>query len=171
MIGGRDHGHAEQIGLELHQQLVAPRRRRRRAARPGVPGVGVMALDSVGGLEGDGLQRGAGEVAAVVPRVRPMIVPARVGIPVRRAEPGEGGHEIDAAVGSASRPSVLDLRGLRDEPEAVAQPLHGGAGDEDAALQRIVDLVADPPGHVVSRPWSRSGEPAPVFISRKQPVP
>ena len=64
-----------------------------------------------------------------------------------RAEPGEGGHEIDLLVGVGARRQFAGLRGAGDEAEPVAQPLHGRAGGEDRAFERIgalaLQLVGD----------------------------
>ena len=59
-----------------------------------------------------------------------------------------------------------------DHAQSVAQPLHGSAGDEDGAFQRIggaaVELQA---ATVVSSRWREATGSAPVWASRKQPVP
>ncbi len=55
--------------------------------------------------------------------------------------------------------------------ESVAQPLHDGAGDEDAALERELAPARQLPrdgGHEVVR---RGDALLPVFSSMKQPVP
>ena len=55
---------------------------------------------------------------------------------MRRAEPCEGGDEVDAA-GRFDRPGErLGLGRRGDDPEPVAQPLDGRARDEDRALER-----------------------------------
>ena len=53
----------------------------------------------VDGLVGHRLERRAREVRAAAAAREPDDRPARVGIPVRRAQPGERGHEVDAVVG------------------------------------------------------------------------
>ena len=66
---------------------------------------------------------------------------ARVGIPVWRAEADERGHQIHAAgIADAGRERLL--AGVADQLQAITQPLHGGAGDEDAALERVGGLPA-----------------------------
>ena len=52
----------------------------------------------------------------------------RIRIPVRRAEPGERGHEVDAARVRDRGGERLDVAGFPDRVEAVAQPLHGRPG-------------------------------------------
>ena len=78
--------------------------------------------------------------ARVVPRVRPDDRAARVGVPVRAAEAGERGHEIDAAANRARWPRAPRRRPTLDDAEAVAQPLHDGAADEHGAFERVVHV-------------------------------
>ena len=113
------------------------------AARP----VGAHRLEQIAGLVADRFERGAGEFGAPALRVRPIDRAARIGIPVRRAEPDEGRHQIDllGRVGRARQ--RVRVGGALDQLQPVAQPLHGGAGDEDRAFQRIgalaVELIGD----------------------------
>ena len=64
------------------------------------------------------------------------------------------------------------IRRRGDEPEPVAQPLQGGAGDEDAALERE-DVVrrrcARPPSRASPSPGS--GTESPTLTSRNEPGP
>ena len=106
----------------------------------------LLGPDRVDGLVGDRLERGAGQVGSTVAAREPDDRPARVGIPVRRAEPGQGRHEVDVVVGVEGGGQPLGLRRLRDHAEPVAQPLHGGAGDEDRGLERVVGALAEAPG-------------------------
>ena len=131
-----------------------------------------IAVEHVGALERDRLERGARDVRRGGAAREAEDRAARVGVPVRRAEAGERRHEIDAAVVGHARGERLDLRGRADDPQAVAQPLHDGAADEHAALERVVGravaLPRDGRQQVVARTRRRC---FPVFISRKQPVP
>ena len=68
---------------------------------------------------------------------------AHARIPVRRAEADEGRHEIDALGGIGLVGKRPGLGGLLDDTQAVAQPLHGGAGDEDRAFQRVGALACE----------------------------
>ena len=62
---------------------------------------------------------------------------ARVRIPPRTSESGEGrNHEQSAAVGHA-RGQWTDLLGARDDSEAVAQPLDGRARHEDGSFECV----------------------------------
>ena len=60
-----------------------------------------------------------------------------MGVPVRRAQAGEGRHHDHAArVGHAGRQG-LHVLAAADGLQAVAQPLHHGAGHEHTALQGV----------------------------------
>ena len=66
-------------------------------------------------------------------------------VPIRGAQADEGRHEIDSARVGHRQGEVFDLGSRADHLEAVAEPLHDGAGDEDRAFQAIGQLAADPP--------------------------
>ena len=66
-------------------------------------------------------------------------------VPVRGAQADERRHEIDSARVGNRQGEVFDLGGRADHLQAVAEPLHDGAGDEDRAFQAIGDLVAEAP--------------------------
>src|SRR5260221_4777227 len=67
-------------------------------------------------------------------------------IPVRRPETRERGHEVQAVAGRDRSRERLGLRGVRDDPESVSQPLDGGAGDERTAFDRVPRTRTDVPG-------------------------
>ncbi len=58
-------------------------------------------------------------------------------IPVRSAQPGERRHEHDALAGRHALRQRGGLGAAGDDAEAVAQPLHRGPADEDAALEGV----------------------------------
>ncbi len=156
---GHDHGHAQHVGLELHQPGVgdgaAVGLQRRDALARGA----LLRPDRVDRLVGDRLERRAGEVGALRPPREADDRAARVGVPVRRAEPGQGGDEVDVVVRVQRGGERLGLGRVGDDPEPVAQPLHGRAGDEDRGLERVVGLAPRGP----RRPSSAAppGPPAP----------
>ncbi len=131
-VAGHLDRHPQDVGLELHEPrvpgraAVGPKRRHRQ----------IHGHDDVGGLEGDRLERGAGDLGPPRAARQARDQTARVGVPVGRAEPGEGGDEVDAAGRLDRAGQSLGLGRIGDQAEAVAQPLHGGAGDEDGALER-----------------------------------
>ena len=58
-------------------------------------------------------------------------------------------------------------------PQPVAQPLHGGAGDEDRALERVrrAGRRGCSQATVVSSPRPERTGSAPVLTSTNEPVP
>jgi hypothetical protein len=91
-------------------------------------------------LEGDAFQRGAGDVGDAAAAREAEDGAARIGLPIGRAEPGEGRDEDHAAaVGNAFGKALHRGAGF-DGLQAVAQPLHHGAADEDAAFQCVLGL-------------------------------
>ena len=83
---------------------------------------------------------------AMCPRVAPASArracraPA---VPVRAPRPTNAGtEETPPAVGHRSGQG-FDLGRRADQAQAVAQPLHRRAGDEDAAFERIFSRLAD----------------------------
>ena len=141
---------AEDVGLDLHAQLVGGDAAVDLEHLEVDAGVLLHRLGDVAALVADRLQRGPGQVGVGVEAGQPDDRAAGVGAPVRREQAGERGHEVDAAV-------VLDLPGERlalgragDDAELVAQPLHGRAGHRDRALQRVDRRARRRTG---SRPW------------------
>src|SRR5262249_62323543 len=57
--------------------------------------------------------------------------------PVGRPEPDEGRNDVDAERVLDGARVLVGLRRAREQAEAVAQPLDGGAGDEDGPFERI----------------------------------
>ena len=107
-------------------------------ARP----VGAHRGPEVEGLVADALQRGVRELgrAGVAGQAEQRAAHAR--IPVGRAHADEGRDQIDALHGVGLVGERAGLGGVLDDAEAVAQPLHRGAGDEDRAFERVGALAA-----------------------------
>ena len=78
----------------------------------------------------------------MVPRVSPRDEPARVGVPVRRAEPGQRRHEDDAVGRVHRRRELLDLTCVGDQAEPVAQPLDCRTSDEHGSLEGVLRRFA-----------------------------
>ena len=116
-----------------------------RSASSARPASALKHVHHVAALVGDRLQRGADQVRARRAAREPDQRAARALVPVRRAEAHEGRHQVDAAGVLDRARRRLALGGARDEAEPVAQPLHRRAGDEDAALERVLDLAAEAP--------------------------
>jgi hypothetical protein len=72
---------------------------------------------------------------------------AGVRVPVRCAESDQRRYEVDALVVRHRAGQLTGLGRLFNHAEAVAQPLHRRAGDEDRTFQRVLHrLIADAPG-------------------------
>ncbi len=99
------------------------------------------------------------------------------GIPLGAAQPGERGHEDDAAAVGHRGGQGPDLGGTLDDAEPVAQPLDGGAGDEGRALERVGHAVASATrsprsqAQLTVRPSGAAGRTCPALASTKLPVP
>ena len=64
---------------------------------------------------------------------------------MRRAEADEGRHEEDAAGVRHGRGERSGFACVRDDAEAVAQPLQRGPGGEDRAFERVAQPSTSPP--------------------------
>ena len=106
-------------------------------ARP----VGAHRVPEIEGLVADAFQRGVREFGGAGVAGEAEQRAAHAGIPVGRAEADEGRHQIDALHGIGFVGERAGLGRLLDDAEAVAQPLHGGAGDEDRAFERVGALA------------------------------
>ena len=147
-----EYRHAENVGLELHQQLVVDHaaihlERRELHARILLHGVQHFAR-----LVGRGLQRRAADVALVHERVSPTIAPR-----ASACQCGRTGRRTPARnrCRRCRRPAgrVFDVLCEVEDLQIVAQPLHQRAGDGNRAFQRIDRrLVAQLYATVVSKP-------------------
>ena len=68
---------------------------------------------------------------------------ACIRVPVGRAEPGKRGHDDNVFDNPAAPRNFLGCGRRVDDAQFVAQPLHGGAGHEDAAFQCVGHLARD----------------------------
>ena len=135
---GAIHRRAQDIGQELHGDVArghAAIDTEHRAARRRP--VGAHGLQQLAGLIADRLQRRLRDLGWPGIAGQAEDRAARFGVPVRRAEADEGRHEINLLGRIGLLRERVDLGRLTDEMQAVAQPLHRGAGNEDRALQRI----------------------------------
>ena len=82
---------AEDIGLELHQEVVGDRAAVHAQRLQAGVGVGLHGVQHVTGLEGDGFQRGADDVVAVGATGQAEDGAAGIRIPVRGARPVKAG--------------------------------------------------------------------------------
>ena len=98
---GAHHRNAEQVGLELHEQVVdagaAVHAQLGHRLGAAFGRVAAHGLQQGGALVGDGFQRRAGDVRHRAAACEADDGAARVGLPVGCAQAGEGGHEHHAA--------------------------------------------------------------------------
>src|SRR5437867_6100354 len=152
---GPDHGDIEDIRLKLAEEVVGGGTAIDAQPSRDDPGVGGHGLEDVTALVRDRLQRRASEMGGGrAPRQAHDGTP-RPHVPVGRAQAHERRHEIDAAgVGNGLR-DALAVGGGAQDAEAVAQPLDGGAGDEDAALEGVGDPSVETPRDRREQPVAR----------------
>ena len=129
----------------MHQQIVGHRAAVDAQFGDLAAQVGFHGLQYVQRLVGDTVERSARDVGRRGPARHAEQRAAGARIPVRCAESGEGRHQIDAVAMRHRACQLLDFRGALDDAEPVAQPLHDRAADENAAFERVVDLIADLP--------------------------
>ena len=90
---------------------------------------------------------------AVVPRVIPTSAPRAYGSQCGAPRPANAGTRNRPPLsGTVAASASVSLGGL-DEPQAVAEPLHDRAADEDAAFERVLQ----PAVRASRRPWSGAG--------------
>src|SRR5438445_457616 len=146
------------VGKPLHGPVgryhaaVDPKHRLGRGAFP----VLAHGVEQIARLEGDGFQRGARELRRTRIAGQAEDGAPRFRVPVRRAEPDEGRHQIDLLrrIGGGRQRTAL-IR-LADHLDAVAQPLHGSTRDEDRAFQRIGGLAVETIGDGGQEPVLRA---------------
>ena len=143
---GTDDLRREQVGLELHQQVVARRPAVDLQFHQRDSGVALHRAHDVQRLVGDALQRRAGYVRSRRSAADAADRAPGVLVPVRGRQSRQRGHEVDASGVGNRRRQRLHLRRGADDPQPVAQPLHHRSADEDAPFEGVVDLVADLPG-------------------------
>ena len=85
--------------------------------------------------------------------------PAGVRIPVRRTDPGKGGHHIDAGRIRHCRGIFLRLGSCFDHTHLVSEPLDPGACDKDTPLQRVSGFLVQPGGNGRDQPVLRTDRP------------
>lgn len=119
------------VGDVLHEQVVGCHaainlQRSQRDSR-----VGVHRLDHVEGLPGRRLKNGAGQMRLGDVGSEASDDASRLTSPVRREQTCEGWHDVAAAVVGHGAGQRLDLGCRTNQPQAVPEPLHEGAGHGD----------------------------------------
>ena len=124
----------QDVGLELHQELVAGSTAVHLQGGDGHTGVLFHGGHKVGALVGDGLLRRPDDVVLGGAAGDAYNGTAGVHIPIGRTETGEGGHDVDAAVVRHLLGIVFGVAALLDHPQAIAHPLDDGTAHKDTAL-------------------------------------
>jgi FMN reductase len=136
--GGCCHCRAEDVGLELHQQVVSGHA----SVDSQLPGlrdscVGEHGLHQVVCLVRRCLQRRTRDMSLVGETREAYDHTARVVTPVRREQAGERGNEDDTFRAFDRACERLDLTGVVDDSEVVAQPLDQRAGNGHRPLECV----------------------------------
>ena len=135
------HGDIQQVGLELHDELVARGTAIDRQALDRKPHVLLHGAQHVITLVGHGLAgrthngrtaRGAGQTAHDTAGMR---------VPPGSAQTRKGGDEVAALVVVNRSGELCRLAHARDDAHVIAKPVHGGTGSKDGALECIADLA------------------------------
>ena len=113
--------------------------------RQGSAAVLTHGVDHIEDLEGDGLVRRLDEFRPA--RRARHAEHASLGFrtPMRRAQPGECGNEVHAALGIGGVTQIRDLFGVGDELKIVAQPCLDRAGVRHIALEHVFGNAAHAP--------------------------
>ena len=166
----------ENVAQELHRPIA-----RRHAAVDANDGIeslarsreGVLAhrREQVAGLVADAFQRRARQFPPRGPARQADHDAARVAAPMGRAEPGEGGNEIDRLLRIGLGGEGAGFGRMGNDAEPVAQPLHRRAGGKNRPLQRIAAHAAPLIGDGGQQPWLERPASSPVFKRMKPPVP
>ena len=130
------------------------------------------ALDHVAGLVGDRLERRADEVLPGRAARQADDRAARALVPVGSAEPDEGRHQVHAArIGHARAPAPRSRRRSATRPRPSRSHCTAAPATKMLPSSAYSTRPADAPGDGRDQPGLRARRLAPVFISRKQPVP
>lgn len=157
----RSTAHAEDVGLELHESCggapstVLSAQFRNPLPSPAAHRASGMPSVSVARTMWFRLPRGRN----VVPRAYANPNTARPG----RQRPD---HIHAIAIGNSGG-HRLGLFGTLNQFEFVTQPLHGGAGHEDTAFQRVINLAVDTPGDGRQQAVFEGTRCSPVFASKR----
>lgn len=160
--GGPFDRYLQDIGLELHQEVVPRGPTVYRQGRQWQLGILDHRVDDVPGLVGNRLQGRPDDRPAVGSPGQAEHRPADLLIPVRGPEPGEGRHDVNSAGRFGRHRHLLGLAGVLEELQAIAEPLDRGPGHEDTPLQGVVSLAVEAIGDrrqeaVIRQGWFQAG--------------
>ena len=134
--------HAEDIGLELHQQFIHGHATIHAQLGNLHAGVRHHSVGNIARLVRGGFEHGASQVLAVSKAGQAHDDAAGIRAPVRSEESGEGRHDINAAVILNFAREVFDGRSVGDDLQVIAQPLHQGTAHGYRTLEGIHGALA-----------------------------
>ena len=136
------HAGAENIGLELHQEVVGDRAAVNAQGVETDPGVSLHRFQHVAGLIGNRLQGGANNMVGVHAAGQAEDRAAGIRVPVRGAEAGKRRNDVHAVGILHFGGEIFGIERVANQLHLIAQPLNRGARHKHRAFQRIVHLTA-----------------------------
>ena len=131
----------EDVGLDLHHDVGDGGAAVDTDGLDRHAGVFSHGVDEVRALIADGFDDRTAEVGAIDATGEADDAAAGVHIPVRSAEAGERGNEIDAVGIRDGLGEFVAAGSLVDHLQFIAQPLDGGAAVEGGAFEAVGDVV------------------------------
>ena len=144
-LDGAAHGKAEDARLHLHEQIVAACAARYAKLLDGKSRVRANRLVDVAHLVCHGGERRANEMGAARVLGKPDEHAARLAVPIGSGKAAESGNEVDAR---RVRDALGDPFGRFErveDLESAPQPFECDACHEDAAFERVSDMIAELP--------------------------
>ena len=156
--GGADDTGAEQVALQLHQEIIFTGA----AVHPQLPerqrGVSCHCAYHIVHLKRDALQSRPGDVSVAGATAESADGGPGVGVPVWCAQAGERRHKVHSAVVGHALGQALDLRSRFNQAKLITKPLYHCSGREHASLEGVFHFAADLPGDSREQPifgWHR----------------
>ncbi|MNE52185.1 hypothetical protein D3C80_1468460 [compost metagenome] len=133
---------AQNVGLELHQEVVRHRAAVHAQSVQTNAGVGLHCFQHVTRLVGDRFQRRADDVVRVHPTRQAENRAARIRVPIWRAQACECRYHVHTVGVFHFGGEIFGIERIADELHFVAQPLNGCTRHEDRTFQRIIHFAA-----------------------------
>src|SRR5476649_444016 len=143
---------AEDVGLELHQEVVGDCATVHTQGFEAFAGVLLHGVQYVAGLVGNRLQGCTNDVINPYATGQAEQRATRIRVPIRRAQAGEGRDQVYAVAVFDLAGEVFGVGCIGDDLQLVTQPLYGGTTVEYRAFQGV--------GHFAAGAASDGGEHA-----------
>ena len=144
--GRAQHLLVQNVGLELHQEVVAAGTAVHLQGADGDVGILFHGPHQVGALVGNGFLGCADDVVLGGAAGDAQNGTPGIHIPIRCAQTGKGGHDVHAAVVRHLLGVVLGIAAVLNEVHPVPDPLDDRAAHKDGAFQRILHLAVKADG-------------------------